>query len=418
MLVFYRYNMEFKTRKFKITHKLVRQTSFVVLLLAVFTFAGYQFGKAGFEVSLRENSSAHISILNKTPQTQVVDLSPFWQVWDILTTQSLYRPLDAEKLLHGAIKGLTDSLDDPYTTFLSPQQNKTAEASLNGEYEGIGAELGLRDGQLVVVAPLEGSPAKRVGVRSGDYIVKIEGESTAGISLTEAVSKIKGKAGTISNLTLYRDSTGVFSVNIVRAKITVPGVSWENKSSGVAYIRLSRFGENTTATWSNIVDEIQEEMLGLRAIVLDVRSNPGGYLSAGIYIASEFISSGAIVLEDFGGGNIESFKISHKGELVDVPVVVLVDGGSASASEIVAGALRERIGAILVGDRTFGKGTVQIAKDLSDGSGVHVTIARWLTPDGNNIHDVGLEPDVTISFDEETEVDDQLEKALEIAKSL
>lgn len=401
--------------RFKLTHKNIRYFSLMLLMGVVSAMAGYRFGKAGFELKLQANPPK-IDVVNKTPPDQTVDFSLFWEVWDLLNAEALQRPLPAQDLLYGAISGLTQALDDPYTVFLTPQQSEGVSQSLNGEYEGIGAELALRDQRLIVVAPLEGSPAMAAGVEPGDWIVKIEGDETVGISIADAVSKIKGQAGTVSHLTLAREEIGIFSVDIVREKITLKSVSWRNEGSGVAYIRLSRFGEHTASDWSQVVREIQEEVLGLRAVIIDVRSNPGGYLSGSIYVASEFISSGPVVLEDFGRGRSETFKVSRKGEFIGVPVVVLVDGGSASASEILAGALRDRLGSVLVGERTFGKGTVQMAKDLPDGAGVHITVARWLTPEQYNIHEAGLEPDITVERGEEG--DTQLERALEVAKQL
>jgi len=402
----------------------------LILLLSAATFtSGWYLGGRGYTVEL-ENGHPKVRIINKgveqAPQT--IDFSNFWRVWEILSTRYVDRPLDPQELFYGALKGLAAATHDPYTAFLPPQENKEVKDSLNGRYEGIGAELGMRNNQLTVIAPLDGSPALAAGIQPGDIILRVDGEETSTMSLSEAVQKIRGPAGTTVALLLKRGEGEPFEVKITRREITIESVSWEQKEDGVIYIRIARFGEQTNSDWDRAVDEILTSSSPhlLTSVILDVRSNPGGYLQASIHIASEFVNSGVIVYEDFGPPEAgrrsrQEFKSDHRGRLTSVPVVVLIDGGSASASEILAAALRDLHGARLVGQESFGKGTVQDAVELGDGSSVHVTIARWLTPKGENIDGVGLKPDVEVERTEEdvnAGRDPQLEKAIEIAKTL
>lgn len=359
------------------------------------------------------------------PESLPFDWNTFERVWQELNTRYVNQPLDSQALFYGALKGLAGAVGDPYTAFLPPPENKEVKDSLNGRYEGIGAELGIRDNQLTVIAPLDGSPAESVGVQAGDIILKIDDENTAELNLNESVSRIRGPAGTTVVLTLKRSEDGrdrePFPVEITREQIKIKSISWKDKGDGVVYIRASRFGESTSKDWDRIVGDILTSIPKTSAVILDVRSNPGGYLQASIHLASEFVERGAIVYEEFGDGRRQEFLPNHRGRLIETPVVVLIDGGSASASEILAAALRDLKGAVLVGRQSFGKGTVQDAVEFDDKSSLHVTIARWLTPNGENVDGVGLAPDVVVERTEEEASagkDTQLEKAVEIAKGL
>ncbi len=409
---------------------MLRQQKLKILILILFfsaaTFVGgWYFGNQGYEVGFKDSSLGvqGVQIINKGTSSlpPTIDFSVFWEVWDTLEGRHVDRPLDPQQLLYGALKGLAEAVGDPYTAFLPPQENKEVQDNLNGRYEGIGAELGIRDEQLTIISPLDGSPAEAAGVLPGDIILKVDDEETANLSLNEAVSKIRGPAETAVGLTLKRGEDEPFVVEILRQEITVKSVSWEMKEDGIVYIRVARFGEATNTDWDRVVGEILASQPKTTSIILDVRSNSGGYLQASIHIASEFTNTGVIVYEDFGNGQKREFKSDHQGRLTMVPVVVLINGGSASASEILAGALRDLKGSQLVGEQSFGKGTVQDAIEFTDGSSVHVTIARWLTPIGDNVDETGLEPTTVIERTEEeldAGVDSQLEKALEIAKGL
>lgn len=407
----------------KIRRFLKSNLSLVFLLLAVFFF-GWTLGAAGYEWNLRLNPPT-LTVENKTPPSSTINFSLLWDVLERINKDFLFKPLDGQKLLYGAISGLVRALGDPYTSFLTPEENAEFRQELEGKYEGIGAELGIRNDQLIIVAPLDGSPAEAVGVKAGDKILEIEGVSTRGISISEAVAKIRGEAGTVSTLTLQRGEGKSFVAKITRAEIAVKSVEYKEKESGIFYLRVSRFGEGTTEEWDKAVSEIRQQTANskqLTGIVLDLRSNPGGLLSGAVYLASEFISSGTVVIEEGGDGSRQtlratSTKNSHA--FVGVPVVVLVDEGSASASEILAAALRERVRAKLVGETTFGKGTIQDAEDLSDGTGLHLTVAKWLTPSGKWINGTGLKPDFEVALtDEDLNAgrDPQLDKAVELLR--
>ena len=360
----------------------------VGLLMLCTGFGGYIVGKNGYEIALKKEVIP-VEIINRNASMgpNSIDFARFWIVWEEINRTHIRRPLDPRVLLNGAIQGMVGAVEDPYTTYLNVELNKEAKDSLNGKYEGIGAQLGFDDAErLIVVAPLDGSPAQKVGVRAGDKILQIEGQPTIGISVTEAVSKIRGTAGTVSTLMLARaDIEEPFEVKIIRDTIKLESVKWEDKGDGIAYLRLSRFGETTDAEWTEAVNEITLQMPNLKGIILDVRNNPGGFLDSAVFIASEFIDSGIVVTQEFSDGTANKFNVNHKGKLTanNVDLAVLVNEGSASASEIVAAALKESRGAVIVGKRSFGKGSVQKSEEYPEGAALHVTIAKWLTPNNN-----------------------------------
>lgn len=400
-----------KMTKFEKFQKLVVILS---IILASF-FGGWYFGKRGFIFELRRNPPK-IEVINRYPENQTIDFGLFWEVWDKVSADYLERPVDGQEMLYGAIQGMVNSLGDPYTSFLPPEVNEAVSNALNGTYEGIGAELGMEDGQLMIVAPLDGSPAKAAGVKAKDKIVKIEGESTAGITITEAVSKIRGEAGTFSTLTLRRNGEEPFVVRIKRGEIVIASVNWEDKGNGIAYIRVGRFGGDTNKEWDRVVKEVAVGMGTLDAVIVDVRGNPGGYLQSAIYLSGEFFRNEVVLYQESATGTISPSETTRFGSFESVPVYVLIDGGSASASEILAAALRDHSGAILLGEKSFGKGTIQTANDFDDGSGIHITIAKWLTPGKEWVHKVGLEPHVLVVPNDDTESgeDSQLDRAIEM----
>lgn len=347
---------------------------------------------------------------------QDLDFPLFWDVWQRLENSYIdKKALDSQNMFWGAIKGMVASLGDPYTVFLPPKDNKQAKEDLNGEFEGVGIQLGFKDSQMAVVAPLRGMPAEKAGVKAGDLILKIEDKEATGITLPEAVRLIRGPKGTKIHLTLQHEAEKEpYEVTIIRETIVVSSVEVEF-IDGVAHLKLMRFGEKTGEEWEKAVQEIalkcQEECLG---VILDLRNNPGGYLSGSVFIASEFLPSGVIVQQESAKGLKETFSVNRRGKLTEVNLVVLVNEGSASASEIVAGALQDYKRAKIVGEKTFGKGTIQEAQDLAGGSGLHITTARWLLPKGRSIEKDGITPDIRVEDDPKTEIDDQLEKAKEI----
>jgi carboxyl-terminal processing protease len=381
-------------------------------------------------VSFRVGKKAGLSAAGSTNSADALDLSLMWQVKQKLEDNYLDKSkIDDKNLVYGAISGMVASLGDPYTVFLSPKENQSTNADLAGTFGGVGIELGYKDKTLAVVAPLAKTPADKAGVKAGDLIVKIidkennVNKDTTGISLDEAVTLIRGKVGTEVTLTLYREGkTGTFDVTLKRDNIVVPSmeVEWVKKDGkSYAWIKLYKFSEQIYTDWPKAVDDInaQKSKLGSSygGIILDLRNNPGGYLQASVLVASDFLKDGVVVTQQSAGGKDEVYKVDpSRGNLVNDKLVVLVNGGSASAAEILAGALKDHNRAQLVGDKTFGKGTVQQPEDFPDGSGLHITIAKWLLPDGSNIHGIGVNPDVAVSLDDNAKTDTQLDKAEEV----
>jgi len=385
----------------KIRLSQIRVLFFCLFLSFISGFFGYKFG-----VEQR--------IINSRANFKNLDFSLFWDVWQRLEKFYLNKKdLDAQNMYWGAIKGMVESLGDPYTIFLPPSDNKQAKEDLSGEFEGVGIQLGYKDSQLVVVAPLKGTPAYAAGVKAGDLILKIDDKETVGVTLPEAVKLIRGPKGTKVKLTLLHEGEKeTYEAMIIRDKITVPSVELEFVND-VAHLKLTRFGDKTGEEWERAVGEILSKN-GVRGVVLDLRDNPGGYLSGAIFIASEFLDKGVVVQQEGASGVKETFSVNRQGKLTEIKLVVLVNEGSASASEIVAGALQDYDRAKIVGQKTFGKGTIQEAQELDGGAGLHVTTARWLLPKGRSIDKEGIKPDVEVKDDPKTEVDEQIEKAKEL----
>lgn len=358
------------------------------------------------------------------------DMSMFWDVWSRLEKNYLdKKAIDPKKMVYGAISGMTAALDDPYTSFFPPVENKRSKEDLSGEFAGVGIQLGFVDKTLAVMSPLPGNPAQRAGIKAGDLILHIKDEAkeidkdTNGINLVDAVEYIRGKKGTSVILTIYHEKDAKpKEITLVRDTINVPSVelTWVGPTSpkaskgAIAQIKVNRFGDKTLEEWDKAVSEyINKQGVG---VILDLRNNPGGYLQRAIDLGSEFIADGTIVVQE-GVDKTENFGVDRSGRLIGTPLVVLVNRGSASAAEILSGALKERLGVKLVGEKTFGKGTVQEVLDLAGGAGIHITIAKWNLPSGKNIHKEGIEPDVKIEYepDEKNPLkDNQLEKAIEV----
>jgi carboxyl-terminal processing protease len=357
------------------------------------------------------------------PKDEKINFDTFWEVWGLLEQEYLEpEKLDAEQMVDGAIAGMTASLGDPYTVYLPPEDNQRNSEDLAGKFYGVGIELGYIDSTLAVIAPLENSPAAKAGVQAGDLILHVRDpntdldEDTTGWSLDEAVNNIRGGLGEPVFLTLYRQNNGgePFEVEIVRDEIIVESVELEfveHAGKRVAHIRLMKFGERTQNEWNNIVDQINSQTK-LTGIVLDMRNNPGGFFDVSIDLAGDFFSNGNVVSQQ-GRVRTVDFESDGQARLTNYPVVVLVNRGSASASEIVAGALRDNAGAQLIGERTFGKGTVQDRREVSNGGGVHITIGRWLLPEGDWIHDEGLPVSIEVQNDPGTEQDEVLLRGIE-----
>ncbi len=394
--------------------------------------SGYSLGEARAKNNRMDR--AGYDIYNSTPPNdkslKKIDFSLFWDTWGKVEKKFVdKKKLDPQKMYFGAIKGMVASLEDPYTFFLTPDENKQSKDDLGGKFEGIGAQLGLKNNRVVVIAPLKNSPAERTGVRSGDYVSKVDDQSTKGWTLPQVVSKIRGKKGTPVKLTLERDGKEN-DLTITRDQIVVSSVelSYETKSDctqncpKIALLKLNQFGENTNDEWDRAVVEIANkwQKKEIKGMVLDLRDNPGGYLDSAVYLASEFLPQGKLIVKQESTANdSKNYYSMRTGRLPDIPVSVILNKGSASASEILSGALRDYKRAVLVGEKSFGKGSVQEALDLKDGAGLHVTVAKWILPNGDWINGKGIEPEIKVDNQIPTgnslskENDAQLDKAFE-----
>jgi len=352
-----------------------------------------------------------------------VDFSLFWETWQTIKEKYVDKAkLDTQEMIYGAISGMVKSLNDPYTIFLKPEDTKRFIEDVKGSFEGVGMEVDVRNGQLQVVAPLEGTPAQKAGIKPGDIIMKVDGTTTAEMSVDEAVNLIRGPKGTEVTLTIYREEWGeARDIKIVRSVIDVPSNKLEIRDDGIAYLRIYHFSENAAYDFREAAIKILES--NSQKIILDLRDNPGGYLEVAQDIAGWFLERGQVVtVEDFGEGKEQNKYLAEgNAKLVSYPVVVLINKGSASGSEILAGALRDDRGVKLIGETSFGKGSVQELEKLRGGSSLKITIAKWLTPNGDLITGKGLEPDVKVELTTEDAVanrDPQLDKAIEILKEL
>lgn len=401
-----------------------------VLIVILSFLLGWQLGHRDVEIRWATYRPT-VSIQNKLPPEKIdLDFQLFWDTWDLLSRSYFDKQaIDAKKLFYGAISGMVAALGDPYTVFLPPEQQKFSKDELNGSFEGVGIQLGFdKDKRLVVMAPLSGTPAQKAGILPQDQIVKIDDKDTTNMTLPEAVNLIRGPKGSEVKLTIFREGdSDTREFNLTRDTIIVKSVevSFKETDSGkkVAIVKLSRFGERTEEEWNQAVSELLAA--NAEAIVLDLRNNPGGFLEGAVFIGSEFLEGGDVVLQENKDKIRTSFKVNRAGRLTKLPLVVLINKGSASASEIVAGALQDRNRAELVGEKSFGKGTIQEAQELAEGTGIHITVAKWLTPDGRWVNDTqGLEPDVKIENEKQSLLPDeeaadpvrdlQLNKALEL----
>lgn len=392
--------------------KNIRNLALGLALMAIVGAVGYKLG---------EKNQA-------LPEGNQFDLSLMWKVRNALSKDFLEQDKikDDDALKYGAIEGMVAALDDPYTMFLPPEENKSANEDLAGEFAGVGISLGYKDKTLAVMSPIAKSPAEKAGVKAGDLILKIVDKKnnidkdTTGISLDEAVELIRGDRGTEVILTMYREGkSGTFEVTLIRDNIEIPGLEleWrEFNGKKVAWIKFYKFSEQVFDEWPAIVQKINSEKGDNYAgIVLDLRNNPGGYLQASVLVASDFLTDGVVVKQESTLGVTETYTVDKtKGGLINDKMVVLINGGSASASEILAGALKDYNRAKLVGEKSFGKGTVQETQEFKDGSGIHITIAKWLLPNGKNIHKEGISPDVEVKSGDDPAVDVQLDKAMEV----
>jgi carboxyl-terminal processing protease len=336
-----------------------------------------------------------------------------------LMQQNFDGKIDDQSALDGAKAGLVAAGGDPYTVYLTAKEAKTLSDDLTGKLSGIGAEIGIKSNVLTIIAPIDNTPAAKAGLRAGDYIAKINGEDTTNMSVDTAVSKIRGKKGTKVTLKIVR--TGVqdpINLTITRDDITVPSVKSSLKNGTIAYINITQFGPDTADLVNQAATTLKAQ--GATKVILDLRNDPGGYLDAGVSVASQFLPQGkTVVSERTDGKTVNTLNAQSGGQLIGLPTVVLINAGSASASEIVAAALHDNGVAKLVGDKSFGKGSVQEIKDLAGGAQLKVTVAHWYTPGGININKEGIKPDTTVKLttdDYNANRDPQLDQALSMLK--
>jgi len=334
------------------------------------------------------------------------------EAWDIIFQYYVEKDsLDADALRQGAIRGMLEALDDPYTSYLEAETYQLSLSDLKGKFEGIGAHIGIRDKQLTIIAPIADSPADKAGIRAGDKVLEINGMSTSEMSLAEAVLFIRGPQGTpVRLLVLHQDETEPEEIEIVRAEIEVTSVRFEMRED-IAYIIITNFSKRTDAELSPVLDSIAREKA--RGIILDLRRNPGGLLYAVVEVASHFLTEGIVVDVVDNQGNHETMSVERKRVTTDLPMIVLIDSYSASGSEVLAGALQDYARATIAGTRTYGKGSVNVLRQLKDGSGLFITTARWLTPNGHLIEGEGIEPDYELELGGE----DAIQWAIDYLKS-
>ncbi len=356
------------------------------------------------------------SLSNKN---QEVNFNLFKEVWETIQEKYVEQPIDEQKMLYGALTGLVSSLDDPYSSFLDPELSEMFLNEITGSFEGIGAEIGIKNDQLVVIAPLDDSPAKNAGLIAKDKILEINGLNTTGISLDYATSLIRGEKGTQVILLIQHEGeeeTG--EITIVRNTIKVESVEWgiiNIEDNKIGYLEISNFSDDTENNLTKASNYFN--LTGIDGLIIDLRDNSGGYLDTAVGVTSEFIEEGVILIEQFSNNETKQYLARGNATLVGYPMMVLINGGSASAAEILAGALSEYGLATLVGEKSYGKGSVQEYEQLFDGSSLKITTAKWLTPEGNSIDHNGIEPDVHIELtldDFDNDLDPQLDKAVEL----
>ena len=404
---------------------MIKQLTKIIGVLAIVGIAGFFSFKAGVLVG-EEN------ILKLPPSTIInpidavngdkVDFSVFWEAWRKLESKYVDKEkIDYEKMFYGAIDGMVDSIGDPYTSFFTPPEAESFNEEMAGKYEGVGMVIGIKDGQLIVVSPFKGSPADLAGLKAGDIVLKIDDFIPAELTIEESANKIKGEGGTIVKLLIEREGWPVpKEFSIKRESITIPTLDWEKVGDGdIALIKVYQFNRIVDAEFEKAALEILNSPI--KKIIIDLRNNPGGYLDQAQALTGWFVPKGDVVTwEDRGEGeeNRKAYNSNGPATFLEYTTVVLINGGSASGSEIMAGAMRDQLGIKLIGTKSFGKGSVQEQITLSDESFLKVTIAKWQTPNGANIHGDGLVPDIEVEMTDNDDEDAQLDAAVEFLREL
>ena len=394
---------------------------FLILVILLIGFSGGYITGVWDQARLspRQAIMRIINASDEKVEDESIDFKLYWKIWDEINENYYKQPVDDKKMFYGSLMGLTASLQDPYSVFLDPELTEEFSDEMNGSFEGIGAEVGIRDDAITIIAPLPESPAEKAGLRAGDIVLKIDDTDTINMSLDQAIKLIRGEKGTPVILTVIgMEEEEIREIEIIRDVIQIDSVKWEiiNTSEGkIGYIEIIHFSADTEGLFNQAVNEILLEHPD--GLIIDLRNNPGGYLDSSINISSKWIEDKPVVYEEFSDGSKKEYNAKGSPQLKGMKTVILINEGSASASEIIAGALKDYKIATLVGKTTFGKGSVQDYKTFSDGSSLKLTIANWLTPNLQNINEVGISPDIEVDRtleDIEADIDPQLEKAKEL----
>lgn len=407
-----------------------RNSILALLLLTLGLMMGFRYANEGnlfgrqisfLDALSKQNQVGTLTKLMGESKSSPVSMSTFWEVWQLVERDYLETSeIDESEMMNGAISGMVAGLGDPYTMYLPPEDNAKAEEDLAGSFYGVGIELAYIDGMVGILAPLADSPGEKAGLLAGDIIIHVKDESkqvdldTTDWTLDDAVKNIRGPKGTPVVLSIYRKSDNSNKeISVLRDEIIVKSVTLEFvETSGkkIAHLKLSKFGERTMDEWDQAVRDILLQKAQLTGIILDLRNNPGGFFDVSIDVASDFVKSGVVVSQK-SKYNTKNYNSTGTARLASIPTIVLINKGSASASEIVAGALRDDLKVKLIGEKSFGKGTVQDRRELSNGGGLHITVGRWLTPDGNWIHKEGIPVDVEVKQNYDTPEDEVLLEA-------
>jgi carboxyl-terminal processing protease len=408
--------LAFMVKRWIIARK-ARNTAALLIVIAVFV-SGFTLGSLHSASPASAQTETVPTLVPEPPDGTQTLFKPFWEAWTLLH-QNYVDPLDDNMLMEGALSGMMSSLGDRHTNYFDPATAKSVDEEMDGHYSGIGATLKKDDksGRTVIVSTMVDAPARKAGILPGDVIMQIDGMDISMLSETMVISKVRGPSGTIVRLGILRnDQKPLLQIPIQRAQITIMTVTTSLFAGDIGYISLREFNNLAGREFTRGLQKLGANKL--KGLVLDLRGNPGGYLTTAVEIASQFLRKGNVTLERGKDGSSQSYPVNGRPLAPNVPLIVLVDGGSASASELLAGALQDYGRARLLGERTYGKGSVQIIEPLSNGGAAHITIARWYTPKGRTIQDIGLEPDIPFTWDQESQPDRdiQLEQAVLILR--
>ena len=418
-------NMEFQSKVFLNKMKSSgRKTLIITIILSLGVGFGSGFWFSNFQIN--RSTPVLMELVNQSlGQPKEVDFALFWEVWNTLHEKYVNpSKLDKQEMLYGAIEGMVKSVDDPYTVFFEPVISQKFKEEISGAFGGVGIEIGKRNDFVTVIAPIKDSPADKAGIKAGDKILKVDTKPVTDLSIEEVVSMIRGKKGTKVVLTVSSNGD-TKDIELVRDTIKIPSIKWELLDDNVAYMQLYTFNQNIDSEFEKASREILKS--SATKLIIDLRNNPGGLLDSAINLAGWFLEDNQVVtMEEFKDGTRQEFKSQGNGALKIYPIVILLNSGSASASEILAGALNDNRGIKIVGEKSFGKGSVQELANFKNGASLKVTIARWLTPNGRSITDLGIEPNYEVKLPEDPEEgtlelgkpgkDPQLDKAIDLLK--